>query len=304
LIGLIGGEEEQGQAHVVALLASESVRCTGTLIAPHVVATAAHCVAPPPEHVGFGLDPIGSGWRASVASSRTHPQYDPTSLDRDLAVVFLEEAAPVEPVPFTDALGTWFIGRDLLLVGFGSAIKRSGMGRAGDLRERSFTVLPDSASSCFGDSGGPALFEGTLAGVLSSGDSSCERFARFGRIDAAFFEEAMALAAKEHGDPGEPCARNGNCASGFCLHLEDHGRCATSCDTCDQNGVCLEGGCIPALSLPVEIRGGCSTSGAHPDPALWLIVLLSRAAASAFARPYLRDRRAARRERCRHPQTR
>jgi secreted trypsin-like serine protease len=51
--------------------------------------------------------------------------------------------------------------------------------------------------TCYGDSGGPTLFEGTIMGVTHGGDTPCRSYENFQRLDTpgvrAFLAHFLAL---------------------------------------------------------------------------------------------------------------
>jgi secreted trypsin-like serine protease len=88
---------------------SSQPNCSGTLIAPDVVASAAHClveqkgfsisaVAPGDVMVFFG-DVAGQGQLVPVAQTWVHPAYDPYALHNDIALLRLQNPASIAPIP-------------------------------------------------------------------------------------------------------------------------------------------------------------------------------------------------------------
>ena len=176
--------------------------CGGSLIAPNVVLTAAHCV-----FAGNGLPPdvpdkiVVNDRRVSTRDTQQvdracakvviHPGYNPRTSQNDVAVVILKD--PVTTVtPFPLASRSPATGTDTIVAGFGTT---SSGGRASDtLLQVTVPVTSDATckaaydnydpasmicagfpqggkDSCQGDSGGPLIStDGTLVGVVSFGN--------------------------------------------------------------------------------------------------------------------------------------
>ncbi|MBO6936466.1 MAG: trypsin-like serine protease [Deltaproteobacteria bacterium] len=224
------------------------LRCTGTLIGPRAVITAAHCIGDGSVRdlmVLFDADIEGAGTLVAVSRGRPHPSYDPGSRAYDLAVLVLESDAPVTPV----ALGSvdeGSVDASVTMLGYGGTsaddsgggVRRSGSGRVEAVEATELRIVPDPAMSCRGDSGGPVLDEaGALIGVTSRGDPACAEYALAVRADAVepFVADALADSlleppAQRAFDPAEhfcesTCVADEDCPTGtHCFGAEGAAR--------------------------------------------------------------------------------
>lgn len=194
------GESDDGDSAVVALMAGGSSYCTGTLISPYVVVTAAHCVVETkPEKVYFGAKPSSGGNTVDVAESHAHPDFNADALDNDIAIVALATQAPVKPkarVGSDDLSNDDYANLELRIVGFGAtkaqasftASKHEGSTTITSVGDNTFKFKPGPSQTCNGDSGGPAFAKvngkEVLVGVTSAGDADCKDYGRDMRIDA------------------------------------------------------------------------------------------------------------------------
>jgi len=202
--------------------------CTGVLIAPRVVVTAAHCLGDAPDLDGlsvlFGATVSAPTARRTVIDARIDPGYDPTQHVHDLALLVIGADAPVAPLPRASVAGVP-AGSPARLVGFGAdrlggspGTRQTGDAQIIAVDDATVTLAPDPSLSCNGDSGGAVLvaIDGIeqLVAVIRSGDAACARYTIATRLDveAGFIEPYVAAADDVAADAGR-CG-DGGCAAG------------------------------------------------------------------------------------------
>jgi uncharacterized protein (TIGR03382 family) len=271
------GQADVGDPAVIALVnASDQVNCTASVIGPHTAITAAHCVEgrdPRTLRVFVGSSLPGGGVFLSVSDARAHPGFDPGG--RDLAVLTLREASPVAPLALADMLDASLVGTSFRVVGFGltgpgladAGVKREGTARIAAVQAEELVAVPDPSLSCLGDSGGPALLPaGTIAGVVSRGDSLCNDHAVYTRIDVArgvLVDPYLIDTAPGTASVGDPCFYEGHCADGPCLVTHDDPMlyfCSRPCERdadCPAAMTCAADGCRYPEPSPGALGSPC-----------------------------------------------
>lgn len=275
---ILAGVDDDVDPGVVGLVFAGKIACSGTLVGPRIVLTAAHCMtARTPEAVFFGPSLAIGGEQIAVADVRIHPDFDATAFDHDLALVLLTRAASVTPWPIvTSPLDDSWIGRSVRIVGFGTSDrtaatagrKREGTATVESIGALEFRIAPAPARTCTGDSGGPAFVDvggvEHLVGVTSSGDPGCLMDAVEARVDLdaagfiqAYADETAAGAARL----GERCFYDEHCATGRCaapVQPPAFRYCTRACGDA--------GDCAPGMTCAGDCRWPAPEPGAEGAP--------------------------------------
>jgi len=233
-----GGQNSSAYAATGAFYGGGMVFCTGTLVSPTKVLTAAHCFKQVPaskvKEASFviGTNPTSPGISVPLASAVTHPGFGGTLGVNDVAIITLSE--PIEdvlPVVLsTDDSG--LVGQSITLVGYGRTADPSDS--PGIRRETNVPViLVDNnkirydfkgTGACHGDSGGPAFYQassgavqvGVTSGGATSGDCTDDGLYTRADVHLAWYADQGVTARTSAPD----CSADGVC-DGACYSDPD-----------------------------------------------------------------------------------
>lgn len=276
-VPIIGGVIDRDDPAVVRMSARQgsiSWGCTGSLIAPSVVLTAAHCVEDVDSRtsidVFFGtFSDSSSGRWEPVSAYSIDPLYNTRNIGagHDIALLFLADPVlDIAPVVFNRApLTPDMRGARVRIVGFGNTNGWSGTG-SGTKRQVTtslnywddgiINVGETGRATCQGDSGGPTflMINGveTTIGTTSFGDFGCPGAAFMSRVDIA--AEWIDAQIAQHGGPScTPECSGRSCGDDGC-----GGSCGTcNLGACDAQGQCV---CTPDCSGQTCGDDGCGGS--------------------------------------------
>lgn len=204
---IVGGEEVESGNWPEVVAFDGTTRCTGVLLTPRLVFTAAHCLEDAFRAITYiGGETIDVESAATAERWAIHPDFCRHCPDEmfDFAYVLLDQPVNIGkpfPQPIVDQEEwdrTMQLSTPVTLIGFGSdgtgpneqggaGVKRVVETRITEFTQhvREFRAGENGKDSCAGDSGGPAMVQlpdgrWRVAGILSRGTTPCGRGGYYG----------------------------------------------------------------------------------------------------------------------------
>jgi len=244
---IVGGTTTSEFPAAVAIARYGAPHCTGTVVGPRTVLTAAHClegVTASSLKVVIGASLGAAEAVLPVSAITPHPDYDSQKLENDIGTVTLGADAPVTPIKLLPSMDASWAGRTLTFVGYGitsgygkgSGVKRSVSMPIHSVMATQFSYKSPGKNTCNGDSGGPAFAqvggEWFVAGVTSYGDAGCNVYGVDTRVDTF---ASFVLGEETQSGSGDPCQGEtwqGRCDGSTVVWCENGGVKTLDCSSC------------------------------------------------------------------------
>jgi len=266
---IVGGSADADDPSVVAVYgqqpgARSGFLCTGSVIAPTVILTAAHCVSP--VETGDGAEftvitgpDIGKSGAQQLAVDTVHanPLWSPDNLENghDQGIVVLSQPTSLQPLPINRRkLASSLTGRAVRIVGYGldngstqtgAGTKRQALTSLGTILTNLILVGNSRHGTCNGDSGGPAFMNidgvETIVGTTSYGNADCTDGGFDARVDTdlAFIDQYLPSDCQPACN-GRSCGSDG--CGGTCGSRAADEACSADAQCVPQTGGCAAGG--------------------------------------------------------------
>jgi len=240
---IIQGTADAGDPAVVQIYAypadkSTLYTCTGTVVSPTAIVTAAHCLDHESTYVyGVFFEPDANAYNGQIAQVESHlhavsavhihPMYSTASpFLADIGVLVLAQPTTITPLAFSrvepdDTL----VNAPVKIVGYGQTTagtfqnaRFSANTIVAGIDAGSDTILVGDSTyhTCVGDSGGPVLENNVLLGVDSYGASGCTDPAHFRRTAtyADFIDQYAGTGTGSAGSAGSGSSGSGSAGGG------------------------------------------------------------------------------------------
>jgi V8-like Glu-specific endopeptidase len=274
---IVNGNKDNGYPAAGALTDNaKSNFCTGTLIAPRVVLTAAHCIdafAQLQGAIWFRIDiPVDQSSYTSIykeidrTATVKHPSYSAqqNNIANDIALAILKTPAfEIAPMPWnTTKMDQSYVGKDLFFMGYGrlnaasqtpakqkysTTLTINGVDTAGKVNTVAYAG--NNTSVCQGDSGGPAMLDINgvtyVIGVTSHGTAfNCTGTSYSYRTDPyVSWIEGILKQYNTCSGATPTCGSCGSCQNDSCqpkaVSAEN-----TNCKVCQSDADCGTGVCV------------------------------------------------------------
>lgn len=215
-----GSADGDGHPNVGMLLNSYQyqdgtwILCSGSLIAPDVFLTAAHCGTEGSRVTVTFDSAYSTGDQTYTGTFHGDPGWPGTHADpHDIAVVVLDSPVPdVTPVqlPTAGSVGALSQGTPITAVGYGAStldvnrgltytytdVRNTAVGSLNGVNSSYLQINENAArgygGGCFGDSGGPNFVDGVQVGITVSGDRNCKALDSAYRLDTPSARDFLA----------------------------------------------------------------------------------------------------------------